>query len=116
VVTGIAFLLATFLAPLVAVIPSEAAAPALVVVGFLMVTQVLNIDWKSFEIAIPAFLTMVLMPFTYSITAGIGGGVIMYVILQAVVGKVRKIHPLMWVITLLFVLYFIRGPLQTLVS
>ncbi|MBN9327509.1 MAG: permease [Cellulomonas sp. 73-145] len=113
IVTGVAFLLSTFLAPLVAVIPSEAAAPALVVVGFLMVTQVLDIDWKSFEIAIPAFFTMILMPFTYSITAGIGAGVIMYVILQAVVGKARKIHPLMWLITVLFVLYFIRGPLQT---
>lgn len=113
IVTGIAFLLSTFLAPLVAVIPSEAAAPALVVVGFLMVTQVLDIDWKSFEVAIPAFFTMILMPFTYSITAGIGAGVIMYVILQAVVGKARKIHPLMWLITVLFVLYFIRGPLQS---
>lgn len=116
VVTGICFLLATFLAPLVAVIPSEAAAPALVVVGFLMVTQVLGIDWKSYEIAIPAFVTMILMPFTYSITAGIGGGVILYVVLQAVAGKARKIHPLLWLIALLFVAYFIRGPLQSLVS
>jgi AGZA family xanthine/uracil permease-like MFS transporter len=116
VVTGIAFLLSTFLAPLVAVIPSEAAAPALVVVGFLMVTQVADIDWKNYENAIPAFFTVILMPFTYSITAGIGGGVIMYVVLQAVAGKVKKIHPLMWLIAVLFVLYFVRGPLQTLVS
>jgi AGZA family xanthine/uracil permease-like MFS transporter len=56
------------------------------------------------------------MPFTYSITAGIGGGVIMYVILQAVAGKAKKIHPLMWLIAVLFVVYFVRGPLQTLVS
>ncbi|RHA43990.1 NCS2 family permease [Cellulomonas rhizosphaerae] len=113
VVTGVAFLLATLLAPLVAVIPSEAAAPALVVVGFLMVTQVTGIDWKSYEVAIPAFFAIVLMPFTYSITAGIGAGIIFYVLLQVVVGKGRKIHPLMWVISVLFVLYFIRGPLQT---
>ena len=116
VVTGICFLLATFLAPLVAIIPAEAAAPALVVVGFLMVTQVLDIDWKSWEIAIPAFFTMVLMPFTYSITVGIGAGVILYVILQAVVGKARKVHPLIWLIAALFVVYFVRGPIQTLVS
>ena len=113
VITGIAFLLATFLAPLVQIIPSEAAAPALVVVGYLMVTQVSGIDWKSYEIAVPAFFTIILMPFTYSITAGIGAGVIFYVILQVVVGKVRKVHPLMWLIAALFVLYFIRGPLQS---
>ncbi len=116
VVTGIAFLLATFLAPLVAVIPSEAAAPALVVVGFLMVTQVLDIDWHDYTIAIPAFLTMVLMPFAYSITAGIGAGVILYVLLQLVVGKGRKIHPLMWLIAAMFVLYFVRGPIENLVG
>jgi adenine/guanine/hypoxanthine permease len=113
VVTGIAFLLATFLAPLVTVIPSEAAAPALVVVGYLMVTQVSGIDWKSYEIAVPAFFTIVLMPFTYSITVGIGAGVIFYVLLQVVLGKARRLHPLMWLIAALFVLYFVRGPLQT---
>ena len=116
VVTGIAFLLATFLAPLVAVIPSEAAAPALVVVGFLMVTQVLDIDWHDYTIAIPAFLTMILMPFAYSITAGIGAGVILFVLLQVVVGKGRKIHPLMWLIAAMFVLYFVRGPIENLVG
>jgi len=68
VVTGALFLLATFLAPLVAIIPNEAAAPALVVVGFLMMTQVRGIDWDDYSIAIPAFLTIILMPFTYSIT------------------------------------------------
>lgn len=116
VVTGIAFLLATFLAPLVAIIPAEAAAPALVVVGFLMVTQVLDIDWKNWEIAIPAFFAIVLMPFTYSITVGIGAGVILYVVLQAATGKARRVHPLIWVIAALFVVYFLRGPIQTLVS
>ena len=72
VVTGVLFLLATFLAPLFAVVPSEAAAPALVIVGFLMMTQVTNIDWNDMEVALPAFLTIVLMPFTYNITVGIG--------------------------------------------
>ena len=116
VVTGIAFLLATFLAPLVAIIPAEAAAPALVVVGFLMVTQVLDIDWKNWEIALPAFFAIVLMPFTYSITVGIGAGVILYVVLQAATGKAKKVHTLIWVIAVLFVVYFLRGPIQQLVS
>ena len=82
VVTGVLFLLAMFLAPLVAVVPYEAATPALVVVGFLMMTQVKGIDWDDYEIAIPAFLTIVLMPFTYSITAGIGAGFISYVVIK----------------------------------
>ncbi len=116
VITGIAFLLATFLSPLVAIIPSEAAAPALVVVGFLMVTQVLDIDWKRWEIAFPAFFAIVLMPFTYSITVGIGAGVILYVVLQAVTGKIKQVHPLMWAIALLFVAYFMRAPIQALVG
>ena len=75
-VTGVLFLLAMFLAPLVAVVPFEAASTALVVVGFLMMTAVRTIDWSDYEIAIPAFLTIVLMPFTYSISNGIGAGVI----------------------------------------
>ncbi|HET6151586.1 MAG TPA: NCS2 family permease, partial [Marmoricola sp.] len=74
IVTGVLFLFSIILAPLVAVIPSEAAVPALVLVGFLMMQQVKGIDWDNLEVAIPAFLTIVLMPFTYSITAGIGAG------------------------------------------
>ena len=71
VVTGVLFLLTTFLAPLVAVIPYEAATPALVIVGFLMMTQIRNIDWDDMGIALPAFLTIILMPFTYNISVGI---------------------------------------------
>jgi len=92
VVTGALFLLATFLAPLVAIIPNEAAAPALVVVGFLMMTQVRGIDWDDYSIAIPAFLTIILMPFTYSITAGIGAGFLSYVVLRTVRGRAREVH------------------------
>ena len=112
VVTGIAFLLATFLSPLVAMVPFEAATPALVVVGFLMVTQISGIDWKNWELAIPAFLTIILMPFTYSISAGIGAGFVSYVILKTVRGKARQVHPLMWVVAALFVVYFAIGPLS----
>ena len=78
VVTALLFLVALFLTPLVEVIPQEAAAPALVVVGFLLMRQVADIDWGDPEIAIPAFLTIVLMPFTFSITNGIGAGFIAY--------------------------------------
>ena len=87
VVTGVLFLLATFLAPLVAIVPYEAATPALVVVGFLMMTQVRGIDWDDLEIAIPAFLTIVLMPFTYSITVGIGAGFVTYVLIKVGAGQ-----------------------------
>jgi AGZA family xanthine/uracil permease-like MFS transporter len=106
VVTGALFLLATLFAPLVAIIPSEAAAPALVLVGFLMMQQVLHIDWYDLEIAIPAFLAIVLMPFTYSISVGIGAGFITYACIKAVRRKFSEVHPLLWVVSALFVLYF----------
>jgi len=116
VVTGVAFLLSTFLSPLVDMVPSEAAAPALVVVGFLMVTQVSGIDWKDYGVAIPAFLTMVLMPFTYSITVGIGAGFISYVVIAIARGKAREIHPLMWGTAAMFVIYFMLSPIKQLLG
>jgi AGZA family xanthine/uracil permease-like MFS transporter len=116
VVTGVLFLLAIFVSPLVKVIPSEAAVPALVLVGFLMMQQVKGIDWDDLEIAIPAFLTIVLMPFTYSITVGIGAGFLSYVLIKLVRGKVTGIHPLMWVISAMFVLYFAIHPLTQLLT
>ena len=73
-------------------IPSEAAVPALVLVGFLMMQQVKGIAWDDLEIAIPAFLTIVLMPFTYSITVGIGAGFLVYVLIKVVRGKIGR-HP-----------------------
>jgi len=111
IVTGVLFLLATFAAPLVEHIPSEAAVPALVVVGFLMMTQIKGISWDDDEIAIPAFLTIVLMPFTYSITAGIGAGFVAYVLLKVVKGKAAEIHALMWIVAALFVVYFSIDPI-----
>ena len=113
VVTGLLFLLATIIAPLVQIIPNEAAVPALVLVGFLMMQQVKHIEWDDVEIAIPAFLTIALMPFTYSISAGIGAGFIAYVLVKAVRGKVGQIHPLMWVVSILFVLYFAIEPVKS---
>jgi adenine/guanine/hypoxanthine permease len=112
-VTGGLFLLAMFLAPLVEIVPFEAASTALVVVGFLMMTAVRTIDWGDYEIAIPAFLTIVLMPFTYSISNGIGAGVISFVVLKLAAGKAREVHPLLYGVAVLFVLYFLRGPIET---
>ncbi|WP_431935999.1 NCS2 family permease [Micromonospora sp. RP3T] len=112
-VTGGLFLLAMFLAPLSAIVPFEAASTALVVVGFLMMTAVRTIDWTDYEIAIPAFLTIVLMPFTYSISNGIGAGVISYVLVKLAKGKAREVHPLLYGVAALFILYFLRGPIES---
>ncbi|GAB3742750.1 NCS2 family permease [Microlunatus parietis] len=109
VVTGVGFLLAMFFAPLINLVPSEAATPALVFVGFLMISQVVKVDWTDIEEGLPAFLTMVLMPFTFSITIGIGAGFIMYTVLKLVRGKARKVHPVMYVVAGAFVIYFIQG-------
>lgn len=116
VVTGVLFLLSTLAVPLVEHIPNEAAVPALVLVGFLMMSQVKDIAWDDSEIAIPAFLTIVVMPFTYSITAGIGAGFVAYVVIKLVKGKVAAIHPLMWLIGVLFVVYFAIDPITRWVS
>ncbi|MEX2289797.1 MAG: NCS2 family permease [Mycobacteriales bacterium] len=114
VVTGLLFLVALLLTPLVTIVPFEAAAPALVVVGFLLLTQIRNIDFDDYAVAIPAFLTIVLMPFTYSITNGIGAGFITYALLKATQGKAREVSPLLWVIAALFLVYFGIGPLEAI--
>ena len=114
VATGALFLLAMFFAPLVQVVPSEAAAPVLVIVGALLISQIRDLEWGDLSLVIPAFLTITLMPFTYSITNGIGAGVISYVLLRAAVGRRRDIHPLMWLIAAVFVVYFALEPLQQL--
>ena len=106
IVTGIAFLLTTFLSPLVAIVPYEAATPALLIVGFLMMTQIKDIDWTDVTIALPAFLTIILMPFTYSIAVGIGAGFVTHVVLKVATGKSKTIHPLLWVVAIAFVIYF----------
>ena len=116
VVTGICFLLTTFLSPLVAVIPYEAATPALVIVGFLMMTQVRDIDWNDLGIAIPAFLTIILMPFTYSISVGIGAGFVSHVIIRFVQGRRKDVHPLLLLVAALFMVYFLSSPINTWVG
>jgi adenine/guanine/hypoxanthine permease len=112
VVAGLLFLAAMFFTPLYEVVPIEAAAPALVVVGALMVRQVREIDFSDFSVGLPAFLTIVVMPFTYSIANGIGAGFISYALLRLATGKAREVHPLMWVVAAAFVAYFAVGPIQ----
>ncbi|MEV0623632.1 NCS2 family permease [Nonomuraea sp. NPDC050404] len=116
VVTGLLFLVAIFFAPLVTIVPYEAAAPALVLVGFMMMTAIRDISWNDFEIAIPAFLTIVIMPFTYSISNGIGAGFLSYVLIKVVSGKSREIHPLLWGVAALFALYFAIGPIRAVLG
>lgn len=116
IVTGIAFLLTTFLSPLVAIVPYEAATPALLIVGFLMMTQIKDIDWTDVTIALPAFLTIILMPFTYSIAVGIGAGFVTHVVLKVATGKSKTIHPLLWVVAIAFVIYFSSYPINNLLG
>ncbi|UUL76495.1 NCS2 family permease [Pseudarthrobacter sp. Fe7] len=112
IVTGFLFLVAMFFTPLINLVPFEAVAPALVVVGFMMVSQVGKIDWQDWGIAIPAFLTFTLMPFTYSIANGLGAGFIAYVLIRTVQGRVKDIHPLMWAVAAAFALFFAIGPIE----
>ncbi len=112
IVTGICFLLTTFLAPLVAIIPYEAATPALIIVGFLMMTQIKNIDWDDLGIAIPAFLTIILMPFTYNISVGIGAGFITHVLIRVFQGRGKEVHALLYFVSGLFMIYFLSSPIN----
>jgi AGZA family xanthine/uracil permease-like MFS transporter len=106
VVTGLLFVAALFLTPLVSIVPYEAASPALVVVGFLLMTRVKDIPWDDYTLAIPAFLTIVLMPFTFSITNGIGAGFVSYAVIKLAGGRAREVHWLLWVVAALFLVYF----------
>ncbi len=111
IVTGVLFLVAMFFTPLYEVVPVEAASPALVVVGALMMSQIVHIDFTRFSIALPAFLTIVTMPFTYSIANGIGIGFVAWVVLATATGKARSVHPLLWVVAAAFLVFFAIGPI-----
>src|SRR5205823_11671855 len=106
------FVVALFFTPIYKMVPAAAATPALVAVGFLLMTQVKNIPWDDWAIAIPAFLTIVLMPFTYSITNGIGAGFIAYIVLRAAQGRWREPHLLLWAIAVPFAAYFALHPIK----
>ncbi|MGG0642504.1 NCS2 family permease [Sporosarcina gallistercoris] len=107
VVTGLLFLLALFFSPLLFVITPEVTAPALIIVGVLMVSNLGNIEWTRFEMAVPAFFTVIAMPLTYSIATGIAIGFIFYPITMLLSGRKKEIHPIMYVLMILFILYFV---------
>jgi AGZA family xanthine/uracil permease-like MFS transporter len=106
VVTGSLFLLAVFFTPIVAIVPGYATAPALILVGFLLISNVRSIAWDEITTALPAFLTITMIPFTFSIAKGIGYGFIFFVLLKLLTGKWKEIHPLLAVVALLFAIDF----------
>ncbi|HVL51837.1 MAG TPA: NCS2 family permease [Actinomycetota bacterium] len=105
-VVGLLFLVSILLWPLADVIPPQATAPALIIVGFLMMELVRDIPWERHDIGIPAFLTMVVMPFTFSITNGIGAGFVSYTIIKLLRGEAREVHWMMYLSTVAFLIYF----------
>ena len=107
IVTGLLFLLALFFSPLLFVITSEVTAPALIIVGILMVSTLGNIEWGRFEIAVPAFFTIIIMPLSYSIATGIAVGFVFYPITMMLSGKRKEVHPIMYALFVIFILYFI---------
>ncbi|MDN5606850.1 MAG: NCS2 family permease [Brevibacterium sp.] len=115
-ITGGLFLVSMFFAPLIGVIPMEAGAAALVVVGAMMVTQIREIDMSDFRTSLPVFLTMVTMPLTYSIANGIGVGFISWALIHAMSKRGRDVHWLLWVVSAGFVLYFVRGPISAMLG
>jgi len=114
VITGAMFLLAMFFTPLTQIVPTEIAAAALVVVGAMMMSQIRHIDLTDFAALLPVFLTVTVMPLTYSIANGIGAGFISWVVVKALSGKAKSIHPLLWIVAVGFLIYFARGPIEAL--
>ena len=106
VVTGALFLVAMWFSPLASVIPAQATAPALIIVGFYMMSVARDIPWDDYEEAIPAFTTMLVMPFTWSITNGIGAGFVTYAAIKLLAGRGGQVHSMVWVAAVAFVVYF----------
>ncbi|MBI4259034.1 MAG: NCS2 family permease [Actinobacteria bacterium] len=109
VVVGVLFLVSMFLAPLAGVVPSEATAPVLVIVGYFMMTIVKDIDWTDPGSGIPVLLTMIVMPLTFSITNGVGAGFVSYAVIRALQGRWKDVHWLLWIVSAVFVWYFVEG-------
>ena len=101
-----------FFTPVAKIVPTEVAAAALVIVGAMMMTQIKGIDLGRFDVALPVFLTVTVMPFTYSIANGIGAGFIAWVVIRSLSGKAKQISPLLWIVAAGFVVYFARGPIE----
>jgi AGZA family xanthine/uracil permease-like MFS transporter len=116
VVVGVLFIIAIFLAPLAGIVPPQATAPVLILVGFLMAGLIKGIDFDDFEEGFPALLAIVLMPLTFSITVGIGAGFVMYTLIKVVKGKAGEVHPLMWAVTIAFLIFFAQDVLGAAIS
>jgi AGZA family xanthine/uracil permease-like MFS transporter len=107
VVAGLFFVLALLFIPVIGAVPSQATAPALIIVGFLMMSVAKEIEWDDASTALPAFLTLAGIPLTYSIADGIGMGILGYIVVQLFSGKAKKMHPLLYVVGVLFVVHFL---------
>lgn len=107
VVTALLFLVSMFLAPVVGIVPVQATAPALIVVGIMMLSSFKEVNWSDLDEAIPAFFAAIFMAFCYSISYGIAGGFIFYCLVKICKGKIKEVHPVLWVATALFILNFI---------
>lgn len=116
VITGVLFLLAVFLTPLAQIVPLEVGAAALVTVGAMMMAGVADIEWDDFAVALPAFLTIITMPLTYSIANGIGIGFVSYVVINVAAGRWRRVHWLMWIVAVCFAIFFARGSIESLLG
>ena len=116
VVVGVLFLIAIVLSPLAGLVPFQATAPALVLVGYLMFTLVKDIDVADVESGIPALLTMILMPLTYDITVGIGAGFISWVVIQVARGKAAGVNWLMYVVSIAFLVYFASDWIESFIK
>ncbi|MFD3696376.1 NCS2 family permease [Streptomyces sp. NPDC058646] len=112
VVTGLFFAACLFFTPITQVVPGEVASAALVVIGAMMMQNARHVDWSDSATAIPVFLTVVIMPFTYQITAGVAAGVISYVAIKVAQGKAREIGAFMWALTAIFVVFFALNPIE----
>ena len=112
VITGGLFLLAMFFTPLTALVPGAIAGAALVLVGAMMLSQIKHIDFSDFRVLLPVFLTITVMPMTYSIANGIGAGFVSWIVVNALSGRAKTIHPLLWIVGIGFVLFFARGPIE----
>ncbi|WP_405477360.1 NCS2 family permease [Streptomyces sp. NBC_00009] len=111
-VTGLFFAACLFFTPLTAIVPQEVASAALVVIGAMMMMNARHVDWADRATAIPVFLTVVLMPFTYTITTGVAAGVISWVAIKIAQGKAREIGAFMWGLTAIFLVYFALNPIE----
>ncbi|MCW8218464.1 MULTISPECIES: NCS2 family permease [Streptomyces] len=113
VVTGLFFAACLFFTPLTAIVPAEVASAALVVIGAMMMQNARHVDWGDRSVAVPVFLTVVLMPFTYTITTGVAAGVISYAAIKAAQGRARDVGAFMWVLTFVFLVYFALNPIES---